>query len=281
MRDVTGFFKMKKELEEKVEELKKQREAILNLAEDLKEKNEELLKMQEILINQEKLASIGELAAGIAHELNNPLTTILTMIDLLLLEENLTEEEKNSLKSIKEEALRMRGIIQDLLTFARKKGESKHDVKLNEIINKAEVLLKTRLKHEGVDVIKELSEIPVIIGNDDRLIQVFINLFNNSIDAMDKVEKRIFIKTEFDKEKRKVRVIFEDNGCGMDDETRKRIFDPFFTTKKSGTGLGLSIVYGIIKDHSGNIFVESKVGEGTRFIIEFSVRKKNEEGFNC
>jgi len=274
MKDVTNFLSVRRELEEKIEELKKQRLAILNLAEDLKEKNEQLIKMQEILINQEKLASVGELAAGVAHELNNPLTTIMGMTDLIYSDSNITEEQRENLSAIKEEAIRMRGIISDMLAFSRREREEKTKIKLNEVIKKAEALLSTRIRHEMVKVDKDLGEIPEIDGNFDRLIQVFINLFNNSMDAFDKKEKKIFIKTYFDRKKEKIVVIFKDNGCGMDEATRKRIFDPFFTTKKTGTGLGMSIVYGILKNHNVDIFIVTEKGKGTEFRLSFPLKMK-------
>jgi len=274
MKDVTNFLSVRRELEEKIEELKKQRLAILNLAEDLKEKNEQLIKMQEILINQEKLASVGELAAGVAHELNNPLTTIMGMTDLIYSDSNITEEQRENLSAIKEEAIRMRGIISDMLAFSRREREEKTKIKLNEVIKKAEALLSTRIRHEMVKVDKDLGEIPEIDGNFDRLIQVFINLFNNSMDAFDKKEKKIFIKTYFDRKKEKIVVIFKDNGCGMDEATRKRIFDPFFTTKKTGTGLGMSIVYGILKNHNVDIFIVTEKGKGTEFRLSFPLKIK-------
>ncbi|MFH1957377.1 MAG: PAS domain S-box protein [bacterium] len=235
--------------------------------------------LQKRMLQQAKLASIGQLAAGVAHELNNPLTTIVAMSDLLsvTLESSLKRDDRKNLALIKEAGLRMKNIVNNLLSFSRpvEKGIEK-EANLNSIIKKVYALLESEIKKEMITVEKNLTHIPCILGDSDRLMEVFINLFSNSIYALkSSKDKNILIKTEYSPEKKLLKLRFRDSGKGVKGGIISDIFNPFFTTKQAekGTGLGLSIVYEILNDHGGNIEVSSEEGKFTEFVISFSVDK--------
>lgn len=239
----------------------------------------EINQLQAELIQAAKLSSIGRLAAGVAHELNNPLTTIIARVDLLayISAKTLSDEDKKTL-IVKSEALRMKDIIGGIQTFSKKSGGvTKDKIDLNSIIRKVESFMNSDITSSKIKIVNELSDIPEITANADTIMRIFINLFSNSIDALNgqarinKEWKMINASTEYCGEKDIVKIKIKDNGPGMNEKTRKSIFEPFFTTKDKGTGLGLSIVYGIVKDHGGDIYVDSKEGEYTEFVVALPV----------
>lgn len=225
-------------------------------------------RLEEQLRQSEKLAAIGQLVAGVAHELNNPLTGISAFAQLLL-EESLSDEQHESVRLIRREADRAVGVIRDLLIFSRKPDPSRAPIDLNEIVEFAIRLRHYSLRNAGVDVHLDLYRgIPRIHGDDQRLQQVLLNLVVNAEFAMhDSSTKQLTIRTEA--MERGVLLTVSDTGAGMTEETRQRIFEPFFTTKPAGqgTGLGLSVSYGIVQAHGGSISVDSQVGSGTVFRI--------------
>lgn len=238
--------------------------------EALKQSYAELSEIKDELVQTEKLASIGELASGVAHELNNPLTTIIGLVDLMIEEEGQPEETMQDFKTIKEQADRCRKIILNLLQFSRKQQFEMKVAQMNEIIEKTLGLLEYDLKSSGIEVVKELDRsIPLVKIDPNRIQQVFLNLINNARDALaNRDHPKLVIRTENAKDK--VKIYFMDNGCGIPETSLKKIFNPFFTTKQigKGTGLGLSISFGIVKDFGGTIHVESKEGEGATFCVE-------------
>ncbi|MGQ0647381.1 MAG: GAF domain-containing protein, partial [Gemmatimonadaceae bacterium] len=226
-------------------------------------------RIEEQLRQSEKLAALGELVAGVAHELNNPLAGISAFAQLLM-EDELNEEQHESVRLIKREADRAVGVIRDLLLFSRKTGPSQTLVDVNEMI---ELTLRLRgygLRSAGIDVRVELEpSIPRVAGDSQRLQQVLLNLIINAEYALHRADaKRLVVKSERTRDG--VAFIVIDSGAGMDEETRQRIFEPFFTTKPAGegTGLGLSVSYGIVRAHGGFISVESTPGRGTTFRVE-------------
>ena len=225
-------------------------------------------RMEEQLRQSEKLAALGELVAGVAHELNNPLTGISAFAQLLL-EDSITREQRDSVRLIKREADRAVGVIRDLLIFSRKPGPTRSPVDLNEIIELTLRLRNYSLRSAEVDVSVALApDIPRVHGDDQRLQQVLLNLVVNAEYAMQRSSvKQLTVRTEaFDQG---VVLTVSDTGSGMAEETRQRIFEPFFTTKPAGqgTGLGLSVSYGIVQAHGGTISVESQLGSGSLFRI--------------
>lgn len=225
-------------------------------------------RLEEQLRQSEKLAALGELVAGVAHELNNPLAGISAFAQLLL-EEPLIDEQRESVRLIKREADRAVGVIRDLLIFSRKTGPSIAPVDLNEIIELTLRLRSYSLRSADIEVSLDLSrEIPRIRGDDQRLQQVLLNLIVNAEYAMQRSRvKQLAIRTY--PSAQGVQLSVSDTGAGMSEETRQRVFEPFFTTKPAGqgTGLGLSVSYGIVQAHGGNIAVESQLGSGSIFHV--------------
>ncbi|MFH1958008.1 MAG: PAS domain-containing protein [bacterium] len=233
----------------------------------------EIRKLQEQLIQTEKLTSLGMLVGGVAHELNNPLTAVLSLSQLILCELNSEDAEYQNLKTIESSALRCRGIIQQLLDFSRKQSVKFQPVDVNKAIENAVSLAGHQIELDNIKIIKNLAvDLPPVSGNMQQLEQVFINLMTNARDAMPE-GGQLTISTRPGKDCMEIR--FTDTGEGIPEEAVGKIFDPFFTTKPQGkgTGLGLSVCYGIIKKHSGRFEVESEQGKGTTFKIVFSILK--------
>ncbi|MGA1875715.1 MAG: ATP-binding protein [bacterium] len=236
------------------------------------------------LVQSSKLASIGELAAGMAHEINNPMTVIINHAELLLDEFKGNEEISEYCQGILMMGQRVSRIIKDLLTFARQDNQVYSFCFIPELIDGVLGLTQKRLEKDGIRIEKEYeTDLPLLSVQRSHLEQVFLNLIMNAKDAL--LEKSERKGNTSDKllsiEVRKVegncpsmiQIIFKDTGTGINPENLERVFDPFFTTKREdkGTGLGLSISYGIIKSHGGNIHLESHEGEFTKFIIELPV----------
>ena len=235
--------------------------------------------MNKQVVESGKLATIGELAAGIAHEINNPVAIMVEeagWIEDLLEEEDLKECENlneftRALRQINTQGKRCKEITHKLLSFARKTDSTVNDVQINDAIKEIVSLSAQMAKYNKVIIETSLDEdIPYIRISPSELQQVILNFFNNAIDAMEKTGGTIKVETKVSKlEKNHVVILIEDNGPGIPKDNLDRIFDPFFTTKAvgKGTGLGLSICYGIIQKMGGKIDVHSQVGVGTKFRI--------------
>ena len=223
----------------------------------------------EQLINHEKMASVGEMAAGVAHEINTPLGIILGYTQLMMDDFDEDSEPYTTMQVIERQTKVCRRIVADLLKFSRQAESTKTSLDLNEVIREVLAVTEHTLNINNVDVIKEFdSSLPMITGDAEKLHQVFINLFNNAQYAMAE-GGQISITTRT--LNGSVKVTVRDTGTGIADEIKNKIFDPFFTTKEvgKGTGLGLSVTYGIIQEHGGTIKVESPVtdpasGEATQ-----------------
>ncbi len=240
-----------------------------------------LKKTQEQLIHSDKMAAMGQLAAGISHELNQPLTGIKGFAQAAIMNLERNSPLVNDLSKIVKQADRMDRIIRHIRLFARKSDGYMRKLDVNQPIEDALMLLTEQLKAHDIVVKKSLSgNLPKIQGDSNQLEQVFINLITNALDAIDSLKKsdnrEITIKTAFSSDKEYIEVIIKDTGCGISDENLSNIFNPFFTTKSpdGGTGLGLSIVYRIIKDHKGYIYTDSEEGKGTTFRIKLPVRNR-------
>jgi signal transduction histidine kinase len=225
------------------------------------------------LMRSEKLASIGRLAAGIAHEINNPLTSVLTFSSLLLRKAEI-EDQKEKLEIIVKETTRCRQIVRDLLNFARQGEPKKEECSINQVIESALSLTKNQLKMSEMRIVvkKELEELPLLQLDLDQMLEVFVNIIINAIDAMPQGGELHFT-TRLAQGGKTVEIRASDTGYGIPRENLAKVFDPFFTTKDAGkgTGLGLSVTYGIIDRHNGTIDVESEIGKGTTFIIKLPV----------
>ncbi len=250
------------------EELKKWN---VELERRVEERSRELAKTQEQLIQAEKLATLGTLAGGVAHEINNPLTAVLTNAQILKM--TASGEVKESLDLIEEGAKRCQGIVQKLMKYARKTAEETpfKPVGLNDVVKSTCALLNFQFQQENIAIEMKLGDLPPVPGISNELEQVLTNLLVNARDAVQaaKVKGKIVIETR--KAGDVAELLVTDNGTGISPENAKKIFDPFFTTKDvgAGTGLGLAVSFGILKRHHATIAVDSKPGKGATFIVRF------------
>ena len=220
------------------------------------------------------------MAAGIAHEINNPLAGI------LLYSSNLTKKVpqdgpiKEGLEVIIRETIRCKSIIQELLEFSRDREPKKMPYNLNDIIEKSLSILENELRLQHIRVEKQLvGGMKNILLDENQIEQVFVNILLNAVHAM-KESGLITVQSVMDNARHIARVMITDTGCGIPEEHMPRIFEPFFSTKPKGTGLGLAVSYGIVQNHGGNIQVASQPGQGTCFTIELPVHRQTETGIN-
>ncbi len=224
--------------------------------------------MQNQLITSEKMASIGLLSAGIAHEVNTPLTGISSYCQLILSDPD-NPDNISLVSKMQEQVQRANKIIRTLLDFSRQKGEKPLDLDPGKLLNESISLVEYKLKKKNIKLTKSIKFTNTICGFSTRLQQLFINLLINAIDAINHNMGKISIEGEEIDSHFVIRI--KDNGEGIEEENMNKLFDPFFTTKKQGegTGLGLSIIYNIVEEHYGRIFVESEPGKGSTFTMIF------------
>nr|MDQ3043436.1 ATP-binding protein [Acidobacteriota bacterium] len=227
----------------------------------------QLRRLNEQLIRTEKLAAMGTLAAGVAHEVNNPLASISSLIQMMQSNQNLDEETKDKLKLISTQIGRITQVTRDMMDFARVRPAAKSLVDINAGLETALRLASFDKSFQKLQLKKSFTEnLPPVLADTDQLQQVFLNLFLNARDAMP-TGGELFIKT-FPKDS-DIQIEIADNGSGIDEKNIKQVFDPFFTTKPTGkgTGLGLAVCYGIITAHGGQIEVSENNARGTKFVI--------------
>jgi hypothetical protein len=225
-------------------------------------------------VQAEKLSSIGLLAAGVAHEVNTPLAVITSNAQLLMRQMDPEDPRTRTLDKIIKQAFRASEIANNLLKFSRVGGSEYSDLDLNRVISETLSLVEPMLRAAKITVNSQLkTSLPPVSGNAGKLQQVFMNLIMNARDAMPRGGE-LTIATE--SENSSVHVEVADNGVGIPPDHLNKIFDPFFTTKGTsrGTGLGLAVTYGIMREHSGSIQVDSVVGRGTTFRLEFPAVRK-------
>ena len=266
--------------------LESSRKAMIHIMSDLKETTEEvkrreqeLREKQEQLVQAGKLATLGELTTGIAHELNNPLNNIGlfigNVIDFIELGKGDPQSILHELHSAMQQVRKANEIISHLRTFGRAASVSREQVAIAQVIQSALSLMREQLRLRQINVELHFpAEDVIVIGNAIQIEQVFINLLSNARDALVNADNKVItitcsIKADM------VHITVSDTGPGIPNGLEQRIFDPFFTTKEvgAGTGLGLSITYGIIKEHQGTIAVENHPGEGALFLIEMPLKR--------
>lgn len=260
------------------------------MAMTLKKRMEDIKTIQERMVQSQKLESIGQLAAGVAHELNTPLGIILGYTQLML-QDFSADSEYHEWLTIQEKHLRIcKRIVSDLLRFARNTETDKKPLNLNDVIEQVISVVEHTFKLDKITLERNfVPNLPLIFGDPEKLQQVFLNLLNNAHDAIGSTGN-VTVSTRHDQEKDTVVVSVADTGAGIPSEILTRIFDPFFTTKPvgKGTGLGLSVTFGIVKDHGGNIEVDaqrrswqtdgdSAQGKGTVMMLHFPVYRLSEK----
>ena len=221
-----------------------------------------------------RLAAVGELAAGIAHELNNPLTAVQAFAQFLTDRDNLDETVKSDVETIYREAQRATRITASLLRFARRHKPDKRLISINEVIEKALELHAYRLKLSNIEVLVELApDLPMTMADSDQIHQAFVNIISNAEQAMTEAHSKGKLSVKTQRVGEMVQAAFTDDGPGIPEDDLKSIFDPFFTTKGvgKGTGLGLSICYGIVEEHGGHMYARSKPGKGATFVVEIPI----------
>jgi two-component system NtrC family sensor kinase len=244
------------------------------LEKKVEERTKELVEMQARLVQSEKLAGLGKLAAGIAHEINNPLGGILIYSHLLLEESKKDTSAYENLKKIVKETTRCKNIVKGLLEFSRPKEPEMMMTDINDAVLRAMAIFEPQVLFHNIEVRKELSELPRIVADSSQLQQVFTNIIANAAEAI-AGNGILTIRTSLDKQTDRIKVEFTDTGHGIKPEDMTRLFEPFFTTKEvgKGTGLGLAISYGIVQKHQGSIEVRSKVGKGSTFTVILPVKR--------
>jgi signal transduction histidine kinase len=263
--------------------LKEERILIEAIARDIslivtrKQADEEKVKLQEQLRHADRLATIGQLSAGVAHELNEPIGSILGYSQLIHKHPDLPNQIKKDSEKIMKASLHAREVVKKLMLFARQTPPKKIQVNLNEVVEEGLYILESRCSKEGIKVIRDLSDnLPDVTADPAQLAQVLVNLVVNSIQAMPEGGE-LTIQTKASNTY--VLLIVIDTGVGMSENVLKKIFLPFYTTKDvgRGTGLGLSVVHGIVSAHEGSIHVTSKEGQGTTFKIQLPVKPQTVE----
>ncbi len=237
---------------------------------------EELKALRERLTHSERLSIMGQVVAGVAHELNNPLSGILGYGQLLLGRDAVQRDAglRGDLETVVHEAERCRKIVQSLSTFSRQRKAERRPVSINEIIEQSLTLEAYQLKTRNIAVAKALDpELPPTMADAAQLQQVLLNLFVNAQHAMSGTSGRGTLTVRSKRADGRIRIEVEDDGPGIPERNLSRVFEPFFTTKEvgKGTGLGLSISYGIIEEHQGRIWAESRPGKGALFVVELPV----------
>ncbi len=272
---ISKFIEISRDITKRKTDEKQNQDFLIKMVE---ERTQQLKESHERLLHQDKMASLGKLSSSVVHEINNPVAGILNLVMLsqrILQEDKIKQDELDMFQQylglMETETRRIGRIVTNLLVFARQSKIEVVKFDVNELIEQTLILNSNLLKINNIRVIEELEHnLPLISGSEDQFKQVIMNLLSNATESMTKASrKRLTIKTVSRPEKRAVEIEISDTGSGIPQDQISKIFEPFFTTKKKGkgVGLGLSVVYGIIQEHGGKLFVDSKPGKGSRFII--------------
>jgi len=247
------------------------RESADELERKVEARTAELRRMQAQMIQSEKMVAIGKLAAGVAHEINNPLTGVLTNSSLML--EDLADDHpwREDIQTIVNETLRCRKIVKGLLDFSRQTKPQRTLLDLNQVVEDTLSLVRNQTVFRSIRIVYELDpHLPSVLADADQMRQVVLNIVLNAAEAMVQGGE-LRLASSPDVPRKAVELRISDTGPGIPDEVRARIFEPFFTTKKTGTGLGLAVAYGIIERHHGQIRIDSTRGKGTTFTISVPI----------
>ena len=265
---------LERQVGERTSDLMEANEELSREIAERKRAEEERQRIEQQLLLSGRLAAVGELAAGVAHELNNPLAAVQGYAQFLTMRQDLDESMRSDVDTIYEQAQRASRITANLLQFARKHEPERSSICINNVIENCVDLHAYRMKVNNIEVSTDLDhELPDSMADFHQLQQVFVNLITNAEHAMTKAHGKGMISIKTHRSDEAIRITVADNGPGIPEEDLARIFDPFFTTKEvgQGTGLGLSICFGIVEQHSGTIRVESELGKGATFIVELPI----------
>jgi two-component system NtrC family sensor kinase len=244
-----------------------------------KQAEEEKNRMEQQLQLAGRLAAVGELAAGVAHELNNPLAAVQAFAQYLVDKKDLDEDTRGDVQTIYRESQRAGRITNNLLSFARRHRPERSMISINEVVQKSLELHSYRMRVNQIEVVEKLdSELPMTMADYHQLEQVFVNLIANSEQAMTEAHGKGILQISTCVADDMLRIVFTDNGPGIPEDNLKQIFDPFFTTKEvgKGTGLGLSICFGIVQEHGGRMYAESTPGQGATFTVELPILSEHQ-----
>jgi signal transduction histidine kinase len=269
-RDITQHKKEEEEITHRLEQM-------------VEDRTRQLKETHEKLLHQDKMSSLGKLSASVVHEINNPIAGILNLIMLMkriVVEDTINQKEIDQftqyLELMETETRRTSRIVSNLLAFARQSKMEPKRLSINRLIEQTLFLNANLLKINRVKVETDLDpNLPDLVGSEDQLQQVFMNLVSNAAEAMEASDGGVLsIKTTHLLSEDKVQIDFSDTGIGIPGENIPNLFEPFFTTKKKGkgVGLGLSVAYGIVQEHGGSIYVRSKSGEGTTFEVKVPLK---------
>ena len=267
---ISPLFHAIKRSEEALGQLAKTRER------EFQKRTQLLDTAQTEVARHQRLASVGQLAAGVAHELNNPLGAILTFASLAAERLPPDSPDRCDLDEIVRQAVRCRDIVSELLQFSRQREAQMTIVDINDVVSRSLALLEKQALFHNIRVIRKWeADMPVTIMDESQMQQVFTNIILNAVDAMDK-RGELTVATGHDDQGKQVFVRITDTGRGIPPEHREAVFDPFFTTKEpgEGTGLGLAVVYRIVQGHGGRTELESEVGKGTTLTVWLPIRRE-------
>jgi len=231
------------------------------------------------IVRSEKMASLGQLAAGVAHEINNPLTGILLYANLALERLDTADPIRKYLETVLDDAVRCKDIVKNLLAYSRQTSPTKEIIQVNSLVEQSLNLVMDRKRFMDIKIVKEMSSDMMSVHTDkNQLSQVIINLAMNAADAMERKGTLTF-RTFCNKPNKKVYLEVSDTGCGIPEENILKVFDPFFTTKglEKGTGLGLSTAYGIVEENGGRLLIKETSSMGTTFLIELPLYQPSKE----
>lgn len=271
-----GYNRIAENLRNSYETIEKEAKEKGELYVETKKMYEELKNTEERLTQSEKLSTLGRMAAGIVHELNNPLTAILGYTQLVLSEMKRDIPQYDDLKRVEQEAKRILKITQNLLTYSRPASTNFEPVEITAVIDRSLGLVQHEIKHKNLEIVKNYdNNLPLIKADENEFTQVFVNLFTNALHSFKEKEKpyKIAIGVKYNQITQTIEIEISDTGEGILPENLKHIFEPFFTTKEKnkGTGLGLFVVYGIIQRYKSKIEVKSDINRGTTFLITLPV----------
>lgn len=253
--------------------------------EELQRQNEEIRRAQAHMIRSEKFASMGQLAASVAHEISNPLAGVLTYLKLIRrrvesgrLDGPQLESTRQYLLTMERETERCGNIVKNLLDFARSSEPDLREIDIHRVLDETLFLLNFKLIMSDVTVEKDYQDVPLVLGDFGQLKQVFLNVIMNAIEAMKGDERILKVRTHFHRESKTVLVEIQDTGEGISEKNIYRVFDPFFTTKPRGTGMGLAVVYGILEKHNADISIDSQPGKGTKVTVQLNIAQPLGDG---